>query len=332
MPVTNDRSRLVACNDPVLAAYLTAGDDPGRADAMERILVTEVQPRARRVAAEYVRNAWPLEPHDVDDIVAQVTLSVLRKLHAATVLEEESIQSIEAYVITLTRNLVRDAMRRRTPERTRLKTRLRYLFTHDRRFALWTHDATMFCGLREWLDRIDVEGDVAAIRRALSGSLASADAAARTLAAAFARLRRPVRLGDLVSAAVAGEAPAAVTADQADIAVPHDDAVASRQYLRVLWREIRALPPRQQAALLLNLREPGSGNALLLLLVVRIATFDELADAVAMSPDELTALWEELPLDDLRIAAHLGITRQQVINLRKAARHRLARRMAYRKT
>jgi hypothetical protein len=40
----------------------------------------------------------------------------------------------------------------------------------------------------------------------------------------------------------------------------------------------------------------------------------------------LSALWDQLPLDDLSIAARLGVTRQQVINLRKAARARLARR------
>jgi hypothetical protein len=39
-------------------------------------------------------------------------------------------------------------------------------------------------------------------------------------------------------------------------------------------------------------------------------------------------MWESLPLDDTAIADRLNLTRQQVINLRKAARMRLARRMA----
>jgi hypothetical protein len=34
-----------------------------------------------------------------------------------------------------------------------------------------------------------------------------------------------------------------------------------------------------------------------------------------------------LPLDDATIAGLLGLTRQQVINLRKSARERLARRL-----
>jgi predicted DNA-binding protein (UPF0251 family) len=46
-----------------------------------------------------------------------------------------------------------------------------------------------------------------------------------------------------------------------------------------------------------------------------------------LSTEELAALWNDLPLEDLRIAEMLGISRQQVINLRKSARHRLARRV-----
>ena len=46
-----------------------------------------------------------------------------------------------------------------------------------------------------------------------------------------------------------------------------------------------------------------------------------------MTLEEFGEIWNELPLDDKRIAALLGLTRQQVINLRKSARERLTRRM-----
>jgi hypothetical protein len=52
----------------------------------------------------------------------------------------------------------------------------------------------------------------------------------------------------------------------------------------------------------------------------------ELAVALEMPPKVLAQLWNDLPLDDLAIASRLGLTRQQVINLRKSARARLARR------
>jgi hypothetical protein len=46
-----------------------------------------------------------------------------------------------------------------------------------------------------------------------------------------------------------------------------------------------------------------------------------------LGAEEFANLWNELPLEDASIASLLGVTRQQVINLRKSARERLTRRM-----
>jgi len=100
-----------------------------------------------------------------------------------------------------------------------------------------------------------------------------------------------------------------------------------RTYLGRLWEEIRRLPPRQAAALLLNLRDGQGRNAAALLPLTGIATLREMAAAMALTAETLAGLWGRLPLDDAAIAGLLGATRQQVINLRKSARERLARRM-----
>ena len=50
--------------------------------------------------------------------------------------------------------------------------------------------------------------------------------------------------------------------------------------------------------------------------------------ALEIPAPEFEQLWSQLPLDDLRLAAYLGATRQQVINLRKTARGRLLKRMS----
>ncbi|HUR82071.1 MAG TPA: hypothetical protein VM733_15000, partial [Thermoanaerobaculia bacterium] len=83
----------------------------------------------------------------------------------------------------------------------------------------------------------------------------------------------------------------------------------------------------QRKALLLNLRGEDEPNVIALLILTGTAKFDDIAAAREMSGQELAELWNELPLDDLRIAAALGVTRQQVINLRKSARERLRRRL-----
>ena len=102
--------------------------------------------------------------------------------------------------------------------------------------------------------------------------------------------------------------------------------VERRSYLRRLWDEITQLPPMQRAALLLNLRDAHEG-VIALFPLAGIASVRQIAVAVRMPAEQFATLWNELPLDDAAIAEMLGVTRQQVINLRKAARARLGRRM-----
>jgi hypothetical protein len=100
-----------------------------------------------------------------------------------------------------------------------------------------------------------------------------------------------------------------------------------RAYLQKLWSEICELPERQRAALLLNLKDAQGGSGLALFPLTGTASFQQLAQALSRSAEELARLWNDLPLDDLQIAESLKLTRQQVINLRKSARERLSRRL-----
>lgn len=320
------RRRFLALNDPRLARFLAAPGDAARAEALEQLLMREVQPRARAVLAGYIRARCPIAPQDVDDIVAQVTLRVLLKLRAATVIEEESVQNLEAYVTTLTRNAFRDLMRRRSPARARVKRRLRHLFSQDARLVMSGEEGTAICSLSDWPAGEKRLAAPEAVRTAAaSAAFSSADEAVAVLT----EIGRPVRLSDLV-AATGAEDEGAVPLTEDLTAPPVHDAVEARQYLRKLWHEIQELPPRQRAALLFNLREPASGNAVVLFVSIGIASLDEIAAAMDLPAGELAAIWDELPFDDHRIAAQLGVERQQVINLRKSARDRLGRRMAVR--
>jgi hypothetical protein len=95
----------------------------------------------------------------------------------------------------------------------------------------------------------------------------------------------------------------------------------------MIWEDIRALPVAQRVALLLNLRDGQKTDALAVLVLVGISTIDQIAAALEMPAERLADLWSSLPLDDLTIGSMLGVTRQQVINLRKTGRERLTRRM-----
>jgi len=79
--------------------------------------------------------------------------------------------------------------------------------------------------------------------------------------------------------------------------------------------------------LLLSLRDANGRGVLTLLPLTGIASIRQIAEALAMSAEKLATMWNELPVEDAIIAASLGVTRQQVINLRKCARARLLRRI-----
>lgn len=92
-----------------------------------------------------------------------------------------------------------------------------------------------------------------------------------------------------------------------------------------MWEEILQLPARQRAALLLNLRDAQNRDVIHLLPETGTATEEEIAEALEMPLERFAEMWRKLPLDDASIAAQLGVTRRQVINLRKAARARVWR-------
>jgi hypothetical protein len=107
------------------------------------------------------------------------------------------------------------------------------------------------------------------------------------------------------------------------------DRLEQAQFLKRLWKEVGSLPLRHRCALLLNLRDRDGDGMITLLPLARIATITEIAAALEFPAEEFAAMWHELPWEDNRIADYLGLTRQQVINLRQSARATLRRRMNY---
>jgi hypothetical protein len=103
-----------------------------------------------------------------------------------------------------------------------------------------------------------------------------------------------------------------------------DAALEQRDRLARVWAQIRDLPIRQRHALLLNLKD----DAITVFLTTGAASLRDMAAALELRVEDFAALWNDLPLPDNTLAARLGCTRQQVINLRMAARKRLANRLA----
>lgn len=158
----------------------------------------------------------------------------------------------------------------------------------------------------------------------------------------LAHLAEPVEIVDLVTAiaAVRGARHVRVCGrasgeadDVVDRLVDPAPAVVSqverRIFARRLWTEIQDLSEKQACAVLLNLRDHRNRGVIAMIVMEGIASFEEIADAVGMPPEQLASLWARLPLGDSAIAGLLGCSRQQVVNTRKAARERLRRRTTH---
>jgi len=312
--------------DSILTPLLEAVDDETRGQQLERLLVEHATPTIRQVLARFTRAEGWLGRDDLEDVFATVVLRLVRRLQDDTL-----IANFESYVATLTYNTIHDLMRRRFPERTRLKNRIRYLLTHDRRFALWNAGTEMACGLRAWSGRGELSDAFTIRRAAASAAMLDADRPHDAIAAIFAHTGRPMSLETLVRLLAelwqVTEQRTVAESEATIASLPaHAERYETRQFLETLWREIQALPANQRTALLLNMRDAERVNAVALFLLVGVARFDDIAAAIGVSRDALTSLWDELPLDDATIAARMNLTRQQVINLRSSARQRLARR------
>jgi DNA-directed RNA polymerase specialized sigma24 family protein len=307
-----------------------AADDASRQRELERVIVEYATPTIQTVVARFVRSEGMLRRDDADDLVATVSLRLVRKLQSSGTLEENVVRNFENYVATLTYNAIHDYIRQRFPERSLLKNRIRDLLNTDERFALWSTDRGMACGIRAWRGREDLHP--CSLDRASAGTaMLDPDRPEVAVEACFRRADGPLALETLVRAvAELWDVSERIieTADESIIEPfsNHATKYETRQFLEILWKEIGLLPGNQRAALLLNLRDPDGVNAVALFVIVGVARFREIAEAIGTSVDELAAMWESLPIDDLTIAARLNMTRQQVINLRRSARERLARR------
>jgi DNA-directed RNA polymerase specialized sigma24 family protein len=324
-----------------LAASI-AEEDPE--SLLETLLVECAPPILNRVVRSRMGSLYT--PHDAADLAGEATVELLGRLRAFRETASPPQIPFDALAAGIAANTVHRFFARRFPERNRLRKRLRYAIETDGRLRLWAGaDGAAICGLaggpgatagetQPLADAAAVERCANEMRRPIPG-----DRLASLVLQILRTLARPLELSRLTGlvAEISGGlrepswiSPAAYREEETP-GMPPDPAPSAaarlelRQRLERLWPEIVGLAARHRSALLLSARGP-SGAAVWLLVDLGVASFGEVARVLEMTPEELAELWNRLPLEDLEIAARMGLERQQVINLRSTARERLARR------
>jgi len=335
-----------AGSDELLLPFLQA-HDPSLA---ESLLTDLIQNYADPIITKILKNKLRVslngaqgnqQNQDALEIAAELRVVLIADLQAAQQRPfEKSIKSFPDYVAIKTYSACADYFREKNPHRWRLKNLLRYQLKQNSRFALWkTENNTWQAGLSEWAGA-DAQPTRTSDLNAESLSRRGVEKEPEEwLATVFEHLGHAVEFERLVTLTAhvwkITDSPAE-SVDDTDYKVDSipvssapgvDTQLEQRLYLDKLWTEVGQLPVLQRAALLLNLRDAQGGSVVFFIPYLGIATQNELAGMVELPEDEFSALWSDLPIDDVRIADLFGLTRQQVINLRKTARERLARRM-----
>jgi hypothetical protein len=332
--------------DPQLRPFFDATSDGAAASALDRLLAGPLASVIIDTVRRELGGSFKGVDH-VDDVAADVRLRLIRKLMslraAAVEGDDGAIANVAGYATVTAERACYAFLRRQFPERTRFRNRVRYVLTRHPQITFAAgSDAIWRASSRAAVRPAPASGAAVTFLEQPASFLHSAginvsQPLPAIVAALLLRLDRPIEFDRLVDglAVALGIADAAagraLESDDArhepvDPAPAIADLLEQRQTLIKVWREIVELPPRQRAALLLNLRDPDGGAVLQMLPATGVVDAASIAAALEISPAALDELWARLPLDDLSIAKQLGLTRQQVINLRKSARARLARR------
>src|SRR5215213_1331921 len=338
--------------DTLLEPLLSEASDEQAAELLSQLITTHAEPLIKGIIRYKLHLSFyqAAQQPEADDIYQEVLLQLLaelRKLRNQP--DEHPITDVRGMAAVIAHRTCSRWMRRQFPERHSLKNRLQYLLTRQRGFALWQdEDKNLVAGfsvsqgqkkagtaarLRQLSDD---EGLLSHVRMLKSGRHQEFGDA---LAAIFNYLGGPIEFDELVSsvAALLGirDQPIESLAEDENAgafqAASREPDLAwqveKRIFLQRLWEELQQLPQNQRAALLLNLKDADGRGCIALFPATGVASLRQLADALEMSVDGFARLWNELPLEDARIAELLGLTRQQVINARKSGRERLTRRL-----
>ncbi|MGH9937057.1 MAG: hypothetical protein ACREAM_12470 [Blastocatellia bacterium] len=341
-------------NDGLLESWLqalrTRGEEAAES-ALALLIETHIEPVIRSVIRFKLRFDSTDRTDEADlaqEALAQ-WLAELRKLGASP--DERSINDARGLAATITYRVCYGWLRRRSPRRHAFRNRLQYVLTRQAGLALWRgagqSEKLLIAGFAVWRGRTPAPAEK--LRQlpddekflARAGRLIAKGQDAKLndlLAAIFDYVGGPVAFDELLSVTAAllqiRDEPPASTEEQteaggAQLASDEDVAwqVEKRIFLKRLWEEVRELPLAQRSALLLNLREADGRGCLALFPATGVATLRQIAEALEIPAERFAELWPRLPLDDATIAGLLNLTRQQVINLRKSARERLARRL-----
>jgi len=331
----------------LLDSYLAESDGAAADILLASLVQNHAEPLVARVVSSRLRRHSATHHGHAEDVTSDAVVAFLLHVEDLRAGRAQPVANLSAFVAMLAARACNDYFRRAYPAFHGLRNKLRYLLDRYPEMRRWKDPVSgiWICGLAEWhqpgksaqmtVRDMDEHGQLGG-----GGVLMTAGSTAHPadeLVHIFRQIGAPVRFNDLAvimarlwnvqEASGEAEDPPEV----ADSNSPVDVTMGHKQWLVGLWKQICDLKRNQRAALLLNLKGADGACAASLIVMTGVATIRQIAEAVEIPIPQFAELWKRMPLSDLEIAGLMGITRQQVINLRKCARERLVRHMKQRK-
>jgi hypothetical protein len=339
--------------DPLLAQFIAESDEEKAGAVLSRLISDHAEPVISRIIR------WTLpeslnrnEGNDFEDLKNDVMLRLLEKVRSYRLgSSAPDFNSFQSYVAVITYNACYTFLRAKHPQRWRLKNRIRYALRHEPGLAIWEAQPRLWlCGLDRWQQNRPERCPPGKLRAFSSDWLKQVSQPGRTkpqqspvplIRAVLSYTESPVELDELVdlvagvwgiqdhATRVGPNSPCecGLLETLAADAARQDDLYAAKLSVRMLWSEIRALPQKQAMALLLGLKDSQGVDGISLLGNAGVASLRDISGALGVEAASLSKMWDEMPMDDSKIGDYLGVRAQQVANLRKSARKRLAFRM-----
>src|SRR5688572_23717678 len=140
--------------DPTLRGFVESASDEEAEQRLESLIEERIGPLVRKIvgrklSAHGPRKAFAAE--DLEDVASDAVLVLLKRLRMLRAHPGvNDIESLDDYTAAATYSACAHHLRRRYPERSRLKNRVRYVVGRDARFAVWPDQAGVLnCGLAE---------------------------------------------------------------------------------------------------------------------------------------------------------------------------------------
>ena len=331
--------------DSSLLPFLEATDEESSQDHLALLLRKEAEPVIRAILTQLrlksiSHNKNTLDGDDLFNDVIIRLLKRLRRMHDNPEAEKERIGNFKSYVASVVYHAISDYFRQKFPERTKLKNSLRYLLSHNPKYALWTTaDHRTVCCFVEYKDtpdpfsnrRYSFDEVERRVMSELSFEKVRSPSYAQVVDTIFRCVCEPIELDDVVDLVAAAlnikdqyEVPfsdihsPSFAADNQNL-FPEPE---SLEQLRLVLPHICELPQKQLMTILLKCD---------LVVFTRVTglTLIQMAELLSVTPEQMAMLRQKAPLKDQEIADLLGNKRQDVINLRTAGLSRLRRRLKH---